>query len=116
MKDIRARVLLAEANQWPDDLVPYFGNGDEFHMAFNFPLMPRMFMAIRRESAKPIIDIMQHMPEIPPSCQWATVSPQSRRTDAGNGDRRRARLYVHASTPRIRACASTRASAAGSRR
>lgn len=64
-------VLVADANQWPDNLVPYFGNGDEFHMTFNFPLMPRMFMAIRREEAKPIIEIMEHMPAIPPTCQWA---------------------------------------------
>jgi maltose alpha-D-glucosyltransferase/alpha-amylase len=65
------RVLLAEANQWPDDLVKYFGNGDEFQMAFNFPLMPRMYMAIRREQAWPIIEIMDHMPSIPAACQWA---------------------------------------------
>ncbi len=64
-------VLLAEANQWPADLVSYFGQGDEFHMAFNFPLMPRIFMAIRREQSRPIIDIMQQMPVIPESCQWA---------------------------------------------
>ena len=51
-------LLLAEANQWPEDLLPYFGSGDEFHMAFNFPLMPRMFMAIRREQSWPIIEIM----------------------------------------------------------
>jgi maltose alpha-D-glucosyltransferase/alpha-amylase len=65
-------LLLAEANQWPTDLLPYFGNGDEFHMAFNFPLMPRMFMAIRREEARPIIEIMNQMPDIPATCQWAT--------------------------------------------
>ena len=64
-------LLLAEANQWPSDLLPYFGEGDEFHMAFNFPLMPRLFMAIRREDHRPIIDIMNQMPEIPPTCQWA---------------------------------------------
>jgi maltose alpha-D-glucosyltransferase/alpha-amylase len=64
-------LLLAEANQWPSDLLPYFGNGDEFHMAFNFPLMPRLFMAIRREDNRPIIEIMSQMPEIPLSCQWA---------------------------------------------
>ena len=64
-------LLLAEANQWPSDLLPYFGNGDEFHMAFNFPLMPRLFMAIRREDQRPIIEIMSQMPEIPLSCQWA---------------------------------------------
>jgi maltose alpha-D-glucosyltransferase/alpha-amylase len=65
-------LLLAEANQWPEDLLPYFGNGDEFHMAFNFPLMPRMFMAIRREQCWPIIEIMDRLPNIPAGCQWAT--------------------------------------------
>jgi maltose alpha-D-glucosyltransferase/alpha-amylase len=64
-------LLLAEANQWPMDLVPYFGTEDEFHMAFNFPLMPRMFMAIRREESRPIVDIMENLPKIPPGCQWA---------------------------------------------
>lgn len=63
-------VLLAEANQWPSDLRPYFGNGDEFHMAFHFPLMPRMFMALRLEDRKPITEILQQTPEIPASCQW----------------------------------------------
>ena len=64
-------LLLAEANQWPIDLLPYFGEGDEYQMAFNFPLMPRVFMAIRREDNRPIIDIMSQMPSIPPTCQWA---------------------------------------------
>jgi maltose alpha-D-glucosyltransferase/alpha-amylase len=64
-------LLLAEANQWPRDLMAYFGDGDEFHAAFNFPLMPRMFMAIRREEAWPIIEIMDQMPSIPSACQWA---------------------------------------------
>jgi maltose alpha-D-glucosyltransferase/alpha-amylase len=64
------RMLLAEANQWPADLRPYLGNGDEFHMAFHFPLMPRMFMALRLEDRKPITEIMQQTPEIPSSCQW----------------------------------------------
>jgi maltose alpha-D-glucosyltransferase / alpha-amylase len=64
-------LLLAEANQWPSELLPYFGKGDEFHMAFNFPLMPRLFMALRREDQRPIIEIMNQMPEIPLSCQWA---------------------------------------------
>jgi len=63
-------MLLAEANQWPADLRPYFGNGDEFHMAFHFPLMPRMFMGLRLEDRKPITEILQQTPEIPPSCQW----------------------------------------------
>jgi maltose alpha-D-glucosyltransferase/alpha-amylase len=66
----RGRVLLAEANQWPADLLPYFGNGDEFHMAFNFPIMPRIYMAVRREDRTPIIDIIQQTPDIPIECQW----------------------------------------------
>ena len=78
IKDLRKRMdqqfpgamLLAEANQWPADLRPYFGDGDEFHMAFHFPLMPRMFMGVRLEDRKPITEILQQTPEIPPSCQW----------------------------------------------
>jgi maltose alpha-D-glucosyltransferase/alpha-amylase len=64
------RVLLAEANQWPEDVRPYFGDGDEFHMAFHFPLMPRRYMGIRREDRQPITDIFTHTPPIPPGCQW----------------------------------------------
>jgi maltose alpha-D-glucosyltransferase / alpha-amylase len=64
------RVLLAEANQWPEDVRPYFGDGDEFHMAFHFPLMPRLYMGIRREDRLPITDIFTHTPPIPPGCQW----------------------------------------------
>ena len=64
------RMLLAEANQWPADLRPYFGDADEFHMAFHFPLMPRMFMGVKLEDRKPITEILQQTPEIPSSCQW----------------------------------------------
>ena len=64
------RVLLAEANMWPEDVRPYFGDGDEFHMAFHFPLMPRMFMALRLEDRKPIVEIVERTPAIPESCQW----------------------------------------------
>ncbi len=64
------RLLLAEANQWPEDVVDYFGDGDECHMAFHFPVMPRMFMAVRREEAFPIVEIMESTPEIPENCQW----------------------------------------------
>jgi maltose alpha-D-glucosyltransferase / alpha-amylase len=64
------RVLLAEANQWPEDVRPYFGDGDEFHMAFHFPLMPRLYLGIRREDRLPITDIFTHTPPIPPTCQW----------------------------------------------
>ena len=65
------RMLLAEANQWPEDAAAYLGDGDEFHMAFHFPLMPRMFMAIRMEDRFPIIDILQQTLAIPENCQWA---------------------------------------------
>ena len=64
------RVLLAEANQWPEDVVEYFGSSDECHMCFQFPLMPRMFMAVRREQRYPITEILARTPEIPPGCQW----------------------------------------------
>jgi maltose alpha-D-glucosyltransferase/alpha-amylase len=78
LKDLRRRVdehfpgrmLLAEANQWPADLRPYFGSGDEFHMAFHFPVMPRMFMSVQLEDRKPIMDILQQTPAIPDPCQW----------------------------------------------
>ncbi|HWX29947.1 MAG TPA: maltose alpha-D-glucosyltransferase, partial [Steroidobacteraceae bacterium] len=65
------RVLLAEVNQWPEDVKEYFGEGDECHMAFHFPLMPRMYMAIAREDRFPISDIMRQTPPIPETCQWA---------------------------------------------
>src|SRR5436305_12459497 len=64
-------MLLAEANQWPEDSRPYFGDGDECHMAFHFPVMPRMYMAVAQEDRFPIIDIMAQTPPIPPNCQWA---------------------------------------------
>jgi len=64
------KMLLAEANQWPADVSAYFGNGDEFHMAFHFPLMPRMFMAVKLEDRKPIIEILEQTPQIPETCQW----------------------------------------------
>jgi len=66
-----ARIFLAEANQWPSDVRPYFGNSDECHMAFHFPVMPRMYMALRKEDRTPIVDIMRQTPEIPHDCQWA---------------------------------------------
>ena len=64
------RVLLAEANQWPADVVEYFGDGDECHMAFHFPVMPRMFMSLRREDATPMYEILAQTPDIPDNCQW----------------------------------------------
>ncbi|MDH5207148.1 MAG: maltose alpha-D-glucosyltransferase [Burkholderiaceae bacterium] len=79
LKELRALVdahypnvlLLAEANQWPEDVREYFGDGDECHMAYHFPLMPRMYMAIAQEDRYPITEIMQQTPDIPDSCQWA---------------------------------------------
>lgn len=79
LKEIRAeidanypdRMLLAEANQWPEDTQLYFGDGDECHMAFHFPLMPRMYMAIAQEDRFPITDILRQTPEIPANCQWS---------------------------------------------
>jgi len=65
------KLLLAEANQWPSDVIPYFGNGKECHMAFHFPLMPRMYMAIRKEDRSPIVEILAQTPPIPDDCQWA---------------------------------------------
>jgi maltose alpha-D-glucosyltransferase/alpha-amylase len=79
LKQIRAalearytgKLFLAEANQWPEDVREYFGDGDECHMAYHFPLMPRMYMAIALEDRHPIVEIMQQTPDIPESCQWA---------------------------------------------
>lgn len=65
------RMLLAEANQWPEDAAAYFGQGDECHMAFHFPLMPRLYMGVQKEDRFPIIDILEQTPEIPSNCQWA---------------------------------------------
>jgi maltose alpha-D-glucosyltransferase / alpha-amylase len=69
-KEFPGRMLLAEANQWPADLRSYFSNGEEFHMAFHFPLMPRMFMGVKLEDRKPITEILKQTPEIPEVCQW----------------------------------------------
>src|SRR5690606_37817798 len=79
LKELRAhiderfsdRMLLAEANQWPEVAVQYFGDGDECHMAFHFPLMLRLFMALRMEDRFPIIVILAQTPDIPDNCQWA---------------------------------------------
>ena len=79
LKELRAamdarypdRIFLAEANQWPSDVIPYFGDNDECHMAFHFPLMPRMYMALRKEDRSPIVEILAQTPPIPSQCQWA---------------------------------------------
>ena len=70
-KHFSNKLLLAEANMWPEDSVAYFGDGDECHMNYHFPIMPRMFMALKMEDRYPIIDIIDQTPEIPESCQWA---------------------------------------------
>ncbi|MBV8983474.1 MAG: putative maltokinase, partial [Acidimicrobiia bacterium] len=79
LKELRAhvdakftdRLLLAEANQWPEDASAYFGDGDECNMAFHFPVMPRLFLAVEQEDRFPVVDILQQTPEIPANCQWA---------------------------------------------
>ncbi len=71
-KHFPGTLLLAEANQWPEDVVQYFGEGDQFNSCFNFPIMPRMFMSIRKENRRPIEDIIKKLPKIPEDCQWVT--------------------------------------------
>ena len=80
LKLLRAKVdelypgtlLIAEANQWPEDVIQYFGRGDEFHMCYHFPIMPRLFMALRQEDRRPIVEILERTPHIPEGCQWGT--------------------------------------------
>ena len=88
------RMLLAEANQWPEDSVAYFGDGDECHTAFHFPLMPRLFMSLRMEDRFPVIDILQQTPDIPARGPVGHLPAQPRRADPGDGHRRGARLHV----------------------
>src|SRR6202012_4251830 len=69
--DYPGRILLAEANGWPADVADYFGDGDECHLCFHFPLMPRLFMAVRREQGYPIPETPSQPPDTPAGCQWA---------------------------------------------
>ncbi|RPJ20159.1 MAG: maltose alpha-D-glucosyltransferase, partial [Chloroflexi bacterium] len=69
-KNYPGRILLCEANQWPEDVRPYFGDGDEFHMGFHFPIMPRIYMAIKKGCAEDMIEILRRTPPIPENCQW----------------------------------------------
>jgi maltose alpha-D-glucosyltransferase / alpha-amylase len=71
-QEFPGRVLLCEANQWPSDVRPYFGRGDELHMAFHFPLMPRLFMALKKGRMDDVVDVLRHTPALPESCQWCT--------------------------------------------
>jgi maltose alpha-D-glucosyltransferase/alpha-amylase len=102
--EYEGRVFLAEANQWPEDVRQYFGDGDECHMAFHFPLMPRMFMAIAEEDRYPIIDIMRQTPEIPENCQWAIfLRNHDEMTLEMVTERERDSMYrIYASEPRAR--------------
>ena len=110
------RFLLAEANQWPEDVREYFGDGDECHMAYHFPLMPRIYMAIAQEDRYP--DHRDHAADAGHSRQLPVgdLPAQPRRADARDGDQQRARLHVHDVRRRTCARASISASAAGSRR
>jgi len=98
------RILLSEANQWPEDAAAYFGDGDESNMAFHFPLMPRMFMAIEMEDRFPIVDIMDQTPAIPDGCQWAIfLRNHDELTLEMVTDEERDYMYrVYASDPRAR--------------
>ena len=98
------RVFLAEANQWPEDVEPYFGDGDECHMAFHFPLMPRIYMAVAQEDRHPIVEIMQQTPDIPENCQWAIfLRNHDELTLEMVTDRERDYMYqTYANDPRMR--------------
>ncbi len=98
------RMFLAEANQWPEDVREYFGDGDECHMAYHFPLMPRMYMAIAQEDRHPIIEIMQQTPDIPATCQWAIfLRNHDELTLEMVTDRERDYMYeMYAADPRMR--------------
>jgi len=102
--NFKNRLLLSEANQWPEDAAAYFGNGDESNMAFNFPLMPRMFMAIEMEDRFPIVDILDQTPAIPEGCQWAIfLRNHDELTLEMVTDEERDYMYrVYASDPRAR--------------
>jgi maltose alpha-D-glucosyltransferase/alpha-amylase len=98
------KMLLAEANQWPEDVQEYFGQGDECHMAFHFPLMPRMYMAVAQEDRYPITDILRQTPSIPENCQWAIfLRNHDELTLEMVTDQERDYLWrVYASNPRAR--------------
>jgi maltose alpha-D-glucosyltransferase/alpha-amylase len=98
------KMLLAEANQWPEDVREYFGTGDEFHMAYHFPLMPRLFMAIAQEDRHPVIDILRQTPDIPDNCQWAIfLRNHDELTLEMVTDRERDYMYqIYAVDPRMR--------------
>ena len=98
------RLILAEANQWPVDVRPYFGDGDECHMAFHFPLMPRIYMALRQESRLPITDIMARTPPIPDSCQWGLFlrNHDELTLEMVDEDERDYMYFAYSANPRMR--------------
>jgi maltose alpha-D-glucosyltransferase/alpha-amylase len=98
------RMILAEANQWPSDVRPYFGDGDECHMAFHFPLMPRIFMALRLEDRLPIIEIMKETPPIPESCQWGLFlrNHDELTLEMVSDDERDYMYFAYSADPRMR--------------
>ncbi len=98
------RMLLAEANQWPEDTREYFGSGDECHAAYHFPLMPRMYMALAQEDRHPVVEIMQQTPDIPETCQWAIfLRNHDELTLEMVTDKERDYMYqTYASDPRMR--------------
>jgi len=100
----RGRMFLAEANQWPEDVREYFGEGDECHMAYHFPLMPRIFMAVALEDRFPIAEILRQTPEIPDNCQWAIfLRNHDELTLEMVTDRERDYMYrMYAQEPRMR--------------
>ena len=102
--DYANRLILAEANQWPADVRPYFGDGDECHMAFHFPLMPRIYMALRQEDRLPITDIMAHTPPIPDNCQWALFlrNHDELTLEMVTADERDYMYFAYSADPRMR--------------
>ena len=100
----RNRMFLAEANQWPEDVSEYFGKADECHMAYHFPLMPRMYMAVAQEDRHPVVEILEQTPEIPPGCQWAIfLRNHDELTLEMVSDRERDYMYrTYAADPRMR--------------
>ncbi|MBU6433878.1 MAG: maltose alpha-D-glucosyltransferase [Nitrospirae bacterium] len=112
LKDIRkwidqryqGRILLAEANQWPADVRPYFGDGNECHMAFHFPLMPRLFMGVRSEDWHPIVDMFTHTPAIPEECQWCLFlrNHDELTLEMCSGEERDYMYYAYARDPQMR--------------
>jgi len=102
--DYANRLVLAEANQWPADVRPYFGDGDECHMAFHFPLMPRIYMALRQEDRLPITDIMAQTPPIPDNCQWGLFlrNHDELTLEMVTSDERDYMYFAYSADPRMR--------------